>query len=155
MVRRVLTHAQVALHGPCEWIAVAARTRAVLADMTETLEASSGFAVSAPQIGRAIRAIAVRDPDDLETIYALANPRITRRSLVIVWSSETCLSAPWAGAKSVRRAASVDVAGIDPLGDPVLLSARGKLAAYLQHAIGHLDGVCAFDVAGAPAAKKL
>ena len=54
----------------------------LLSDMAETMLKKDGAGLAAPQIGKNIRVIVVRDE---EKVYFLINPEITKRS----WARET------------------------------------------------------------------
>lgn len=129
------------------------KVRELIRDMFETMHASSGVGLAAPQIGVGKRVIVVDvSPVEKETApLALINPEIVdRRGLVE--GTEGCLSIP--GVEGiVPRAESVLVRALDPQGVPVQVPARGFLARALQHEIDHLDGILFIDRIPASAAS--
>ena len=121
------------------------RTRDLVRDMFETMYASSGIGLAAPQVGVGKRVIVVDvSPVEKEIApLALVNPEIVERK-GLVEGTEGCLSIP--GVEGVvPRAESVLVRGLDPQGTPVQLHAEGLLARALQHEIDHLDGILFID----------
>lgn len=149
MIRDIVRHPAKILAMKCEPIAVTHHTRALIADMIETMLAADGLGLAAPQVGRALRVIVARDPDEPDVVHALVNPRILKGSGIKVWSNETCLSDPrperQRRAVRMKRDSSVEVAGIDADGMVTTLRARGTFSAILQHEIDHLDGITIFD----------
>ncbi len=116
------------------------KTLRILQDMAETMYASNGVGLAAPQIGISERLITVDAGDGL---LALINP-------VLVATAgrerdvEGCLSIPGQSGY-VTRAARVVVEGLDPEGRAKRIEAEGLLARALQHEIDHLDGILYID----------
>ena len=105
------------------------RLRKLLDDMAETMYASEGIGIAAPQIGKSIRVCVVDvDRKDRNNRYDLINPVITFREGSVV-DNEGCLSCP------------------DLFGDKKTLEAEGLLARCIQHEIDHLDGQLFIDIA--------
>ncbi len=104
--------------------------------MRETMYASHGVGLAAPQVGVSLRIIVV-DTDD--RFVALINPQIIARE-----GSQTgvegCLSLPNLHA-DVTRAMRVTVQALNARGKKVTLSGEGLWARAMQHEIDHLDGV--------------
>jgi peptide deformylase len=123
---------------------VGAATRALIADMFETMYAEEGVGLAAPQVGVSDRIIVVDPHEEGIEPFALINPEIRAHSEETERAEEGCLSIP--GLKEiVERSWEVAVAGLDPQGNPVQLQAEGLLARILQHEIDHLDGILFFD----------
>jgi peptide deformylase len=121
-----------------------AETRALIADMFDTMYAEEGVGLAAPQVGVGQRVIVV-DPrvEGVEPL-ALVNPVILERSSELDRAEEGCLSIPGLQ-EIVERPARVTVSGLDGEGTPVKLAADGLLARVLQHEVDHLDGVLFID----------
>ncbi len=119
----------------------------LIANMFETLTASEGVGLAAPQIGLDIRLVvidlsdlAADDPQYKDFRRAYVNPRI-----VEVDGSETdvmeegCLSLPGIH-EPVRRPKRIRVSYLDEQFQPHEEWAEGFLARVMQHEFDHLDG---------------
>jgi peptide deformylase len=115
---------------------ISSRTQRLAQNMLETMHATSGIGLAAPQVGVQKRVIVV---DVGENPLVLVNPRITAVEGEQV-GLEGCLSVPDLVGE-VRRAAWVMVKGLNRRGWPVSLESEGLLARVLQHEIDHLDGI--------------
>ncbi len=146
MLRPILTYPDPFLLRKASPVAKAdERTRDLVRDMFETMYASSGIGLAAPQLGVGKRVIVVDvSPVEKEIApLALVNPEIVERK-GLVEGTEGCLSIP--GVEGVvPRAESVLVRGLDPQGMPVQVRAEGLLSRALQHEIDHLDGILFID----------
>lgn len=123
-------------------------------DMVETMRASRGIGLAAPQVGVGQR-VAVVELDKDEAVpgsgvtYVLINPEVVKSSADVWESQEGCLSIPgWRGV--VERPHKVVVRALDRDGNRVRLEAEGWLARAIQHEIDHLDGVLFIDKLVAP-----
>jgi peptide deformylase len=133
-------------------VGVTAAEHALLADLTDTLYHSPGVGLAAPQIGTLLRAVVVdvtrkppsgRPPAKGHGLIALLNPVIRKTHGELVFR-EGCLSIPEFLA-NVKRAAWVEVEGLDREGEVKRVEAEGFEAVALQHEIDHLDGVLFLD----------
>lgn len=123
---------------------ITAETRALIADMFETMYAEDGVGLAANQVGVTERVIVVDPRDEEAQGFALVNPVILERSSEVDRAEEGCLSIP--GLKEiVERPSRVVVEGLDPDGVTVRIAADDLLARILQHEIDHLDGVLFID----------
>jgi len=130
--------------------------RQLAADMVETMRASHGVGLAAPQIGRNERLIVVEMPeegfeDDPQAgqLYMVANPEIVRARGEIVAGDEGCLSIPgYVG--EVDRHPQVTIKGQDVDGKPIRVRAYDYLARIFLHEIDHLEGVLFIDHIQAP-----
>ena len=75
---------------------VDADLRTLMDDMLETMHASHGIGLAAPQVGVLKRVIVVdiSRPDDPPQPYRMANPEVLWRSEACVLAEEGCLSLP-------------------------------------------------------------
>lgn len=130
-------------------------SRALLKDLSDTMYASPGVGLAAPQIGITLRAVAVdvtrkppsgKPPPPGHGLLALLNPRVVKSEGEQKFR-EGCLSIPDFLA-DIRRAAKVRVEGMDADGNPVMVEAEGFEAVALQHEIDHLDGLLFLDRVG-------
>jgi len=113
----------------------------LIENMRETMHATGGVGLAAPQIGVPLRVIVIGIPDEED--IALINPEVVRRKgerLV----SEGCLSVPGYFGE-IKRAESVTVKGLDPNGKEIRIKANELLAEALEHEIDHLNGVLYID----------
>lgn len=110
-------------------------TRALIADMFQTMHAADGIGLAAPQVGRKER-VCVVEVDDAP--YALVNPEIVERE-GLERAEEGCLSIPEIFG-DVDRSERVIVRALDADGKALELEATGLLARCIQHEIDHLDG---------------
>jgi len=120
--------------------------RALAADLLETMYASNGVGLAAPQVGVPLRVLAidVADPEtERRRPVVLVNPVITSSDGELTWN-EGCLSFPGIYVE-VTRAARVTVEARDPSGRRRTVEGEGLLAVALQHEIAHLDGDLIYD----------
>ncbi len=120
--------------------------RKLLDDMLETMYASNGCGLAAPQIGVSKRIVVIdiaHEGEEPAPIY-MVDPEI-------VWSSEEtevceegCLSVPGQRAE-VERSASVRIKYLDYQGNDKELLAEDFLAVAAQHELDHLDGILYID----------
>lgn len=118
------------------------RLRKLLDDMAETMYATEGVGIAAPQVGVSIRAVVV-DVDKKR--YDLINPVITYREGSVT-DTEGCLSCPDLFGE-VERSAKIRVNYTTKFNKQKELEAEGLLARCIQHEIDHLNGRLFIDIA--------
>jgi len=126
-----------------EVTAVDDRTRQLIEDLYQTMDAARGVGLAANQVGITSR-VAVVGVDDER--LAMVNPVIVSaegRSR----AEEGCLSVPDSYGE-VARAEHIVLEALDPQGHPYRREASGLLARAIQHEIDHLDGILFFDHLG-------
>ena len=116
-------------------------------DLLDTLEASPGVALAAPQIGYPVRMIVVdvtrKKGSHGHGRVVLINPRVLHQDGPRV-VREGCLSVPdYIG--NVRRFEQTVVEGTAPDGRVVILNTSGFEALAYQHEIDHLEGTLFLD----------
>lgn len=121
-------------------VRVTPEIRQFIAEMGETMYASHGVGLAAPQVGIALRIIVVDAGDGLR---AVINPQIIAREGSQT-GPEGCLSLPQLHGE-VTRAERVVVRGLNTRGKQVTLSGDDLWARAMQHEIDHLDGVLFID----------
>ncbi|MFN7114132.1 MAG: peptide deformylase [Alphaproteobacteria bacterium] len=147
------------LKKPAEPVAaVTDETRQLVKDMFETMYATRGIGLAAPQVGLSLRVLVMdveqtggeTDEDGNSAAFIPGKP-VAVINPEIVWTSETlntyeegCLSIPGQYAE-VERPEKVRVKYLDENGQPQEMEADGLLATCLQHEIDHLDGVLFTD----------
>ncbi len=119
--------------------------RQTLADMAETMYASNGIGLAAPQVGDPRRLIVVDVGRGGESggLLKLINPVITERAGTVK-GEEGCLSLPDLLVE-VERNEKVVVEATLPDGRATRIDAEGLLSIALQHEIDHLNGVLLVD----------
>ncbi len=119
------------------------RLHQLLDDMTETLLASGGVGLAAPQVGilrRAVLVIETNVPDgEEEKILELINPEIVSTSGE-QRGAEGCLSFPDEYG-IVTRPLEVTVKAQDRFGESFIVTGTGLTARCFCHEIDHLDGI--------------
>ncbi len=116
------------------------RVRVLLDDMAETMYASDGAGLAAPQIGVSERLVVI----DVGTgLIKLINPVILSTSGEVT-ALEGCLSIPDRFAL-VNRPEKVIVEAVNPEGKPIRLRGKGDLARAFCHEIDHLNGILFTD----------
>ncbi|WP_067889935.1 peptide deformylase [Nocardia vaccinii] len=130
--------------------------RQLVTDLTDTMQASGGVGMAAPQIGVGLR-VFVYDTVDASRAGTpraghLINPSYEVLGDEEQTGAEGCLSIP--GLRyDVTRSLRVRARGVDVDGAPVEFEAEGLLARCVQHESDHLDGVLYLDRLD-PAARK-
>lgn len=125
----------------------------LISDMYETMDASSGVGLAAPQIGKSIRVVVI-DLDVLKEDFpeyagfrhAFVNPHIVEvdEKSEKVTMDEGCLSVPGLNEK-VARYSRIHVQYLDEALQPHDEWVEGYLARVMQHEFDHLEGVIYTD----------
>ena len=110
-------------------------------DMVDTMKASSGVGLAAPQVGVPLRIAVIGIPD--EDIIVLVNPEIIKKSGERLLT-EACLSIPGYYGE-IMRSNWVKVKALDRQGREFRLKGEGLLAQALEHEIDHLKGILYVD----------
>ena len=112
-------------------------------DLLDTLHASGGIGLCAPQLGRLRRILVLDLSGDGSAPEVYVNPEIVERRM-LGFVEESCLSLP--GVKgSVLRSAQVRVRARDAQGAPFERTLENLHACALQHELDHLDGLLFVD----------
>ena len=125
--------------------AVTGDTVRLIQDMVQTMYAAPGVGLAAPQVG-VLQRILVLDIDyenPGKNLIKLINPEIRRAEGEVVWE-EGCLSVVDFTVET-KRAACVEVVGLDEKEKEIRVEAEGLLSVALQHEIDHLDGKLIID----------
>jgi len=110
-------------------------------DMAETMYASQGVGLAAPQIGVSKRIFVI--DIDRKNLIQMANPKIIKAEGVLEWE-EGCLSIPEFTVKTKRKA-RITVLGLDRNNKQIEIEAEGLLSVAFQHETDHLDGKLLID----------
>ena len=116
------------------------RTKQLLDDMAETMYASEGVGLAAPQVGVLRRMVVI---DVGEGLIELINTEIVSSEGSMV-NAEGCLSIPGKRG-TVERPEKVVVRALSRKGREFELTGTGLLAMALCHEIDHLDGILYTD----------
>lgn len=107
-------------------------------DLFETLYATSGIGLCAPQIGELQQVLVMDLSEDHSDPQTYINPKLLSTSTPCM-VEESCLSVPdYAGV--VRRSADARVSACDRDGNIFERDLNGMFAVCLQHEMDHLDG---------------
>ncbi len=123
-----------------------ANLKELVADMFETMYASEGVGLAAPQIGRNIRLVVI-DADPLAESFPectgrkfeLVNPEIEVLEGDRISRAEGCLSLPGLS-ENVPRVEHIRLSWTDTDGNPHSEEISGFLARVVQHECDHLEG---------------
>ncbi|MCK9356122.1 MAG: peptide deformylase [Dehalococcoidia bacterium] len=116
-------------------------------DMIDTMRASEGAGLAAPQVGVSLRVVVIEVPG--EDALALINPEIVKKKGERV-IEEGCLSVPGYRGE-VKRAVTVKVKARDRDGHEIRVTATDDLLAQaLEHELDHLDGRLYVDLVESP-----
>ncbi len=116
----------------------------LIRDMAESMYASSGVGLAAPQVGVSKRIIII--DEDEEELMVLLNPEIIKSEGEAV-DEEGCLSLPGIYSK-VQRSSKVTVKALNENGESIEITKEGLSARALQHEIDHLNGILFIDKIG-------
>lgn len=147
-VRKVLKYGEPSLREKSkEVIKISKKIQALVDDLYDTMYATNGVGLAAPQIGENVRVFVVdvgTDPKSMNPITFI-NPKIIKKEGAIN-SYEGCLSFPEAYT-NVRRYKSIKVKALNIKGRPFVLEVTdgSLLARAIQHEFDHLNGVLFID----------
>ncbi len=115
--------------------------------MMQIMKIAPGVGLAANQIGilKKIVTIHIQDKENnIEKLYALFNPIITKYSKDTVVMEEGCLSVPQQYAE-IERPKSIELQYINEKNNIILEKKNGYEARILQHEIDHLSGILFVD----------
>ncbi len=117
------------------------KLKPLFSNMIETMYASDGVGLAAPQIDRNIRAAIIgKDATPDKKDWTLINPKIVKHSWKRIKDEEGCLSVPGVK-KEVARYAKITVKALNAKSQPLNFQAEDLFARVIQHEIDHLDGI--------------
>jgi len=115
----------------------------LICDLLDTVAEYEGAGLAAPQVHAPLR-IVVLELSAARGMEVWINPVLTPTTDETLATWEGCLSVPGLRGE-VRRPAGVEVRALNPRGEPVHLSLKGRPAVVAQHECDHLDGVIYVD----------
>ncbi|WP_026122511.1 peptide deformylase [Nocardiopsis halotolerans] len=113
------------------------RTKALVEDLLETVDAPGRAGLAATQIGVGLRVFSYNVDDRIGYVI---NPEIVELSEETQDGEEGCLSVPKLWYPTTRAERAV-VTGVDLRNEPVTVEGTGLMARCLQHETDHLDGM--------------
>lgn len=116
---------------------------ALLDDLAETLYATPGIGLCAPQVSELKQVVVMDLSDDDSALEEYVNPVIVSRSGVAI-ATESCLSLPGISAKVVRSG-TILVEAFDRHGQRFERTLEAMHAICLQHEVDHLQGKLFID----------
>jgi peptide deformylase len=121
------------------------KVRKLISDMVDTMYASGGVGLAAPQIGVSKRVIVVdvRPYDPSASLISIVNPEVVSERGDVL-HEEGCLSVPEC-VEGIKRRQCIKVRGLDKRGREIEVEGEGMLAIALQHEIDHLNGNVILD----------
>jgi peptide deformylase len=142
MILKIVKYPEPVLSQPGEPVAdFNGELKKLVDDMFETMYASQGIGLAAPQVavGKRVTIIDLSQGKDPEQKLVLVNPEIIFRDGK-QYEEEGCLSFPEIREK-VQRAATVKVRAQDLKGKWFEMDGEELLSRAFQHEIDHLDGM--------------
>jgi len=143
MVRKILKYGEPILERAAEPVTefASAELEELITDMWETMYASKGVGLAAPQIGVAkrISVIDISVGEDESKKIVIINPEISSKEGSQT-GEEGCLSIP-GFREPLTRANKVTVRARNEKGEAIELAGDELLARAFQHEIDHLNGV--------------
>jgi peptide deformylase len=109
----------------------------IIDDMIDTMKATSGVGLAAPQVGISLRIAVIGIPD--KDIIVLINPEIVKKGGERLLT-EACLSVPGYYGE-ITRSLWVKVKAFDRNGVEFRIKGEDLLAQALEHEIDHLNGI--------------
>ncbi len=145
-IYNVVTKEDKILRKTCKAVPeITPNVKKLLNNMLETMYASNGVGLAAPQVGILKRLVVIDIGEGGPGPLKLINPEILERS-GMQDGPEGCLSCPgmWG---DVKRSKYVKVKALNPDGEEIIIEGEDFLARALQHEIDHLDGILFIDTA--------
>jgi len=132
---------------------VSRQTKKIVRDLVDSMRYHGLVGMAAPQIGISLRIFVselretnVRRAKDADAVRVFINPRIINYSKRKRRDGEGCGSVARSGLFGmVSRSESVTVVAFDEKGKRFTMTAKGLLAAVIQHETDHLNGIVFLD----------
>ncbi|WP_258933163.1 peptide deformylase [Nesterenkonia pannonica] len=145
----IVVHGEPVLHQRAKEVeTIDDDVRRLVQDMDETLDASHGVGLAAPQVGVGLRIFLWKWPGDTGDVPhrgVIINPRLRLIGRVSQDDPdpedevEGCLSAP-GYSYPLKRSDHIEIQGFDTSGERLQFEAHGWFARIMQHEYDHLDG---------------
>lgn len=148
-VHPIVIHGEPVLHRRAREVkSFDAELRELITDMEQTLHASRGVGLAAPQIGVGLRVFVWKydgDTGEAPPRGAIVNPvlrligKVSQERPDPEDEVEGCLSAP-GYSFPLKRSDRAELSGFDPAGGPLRFEVTGWFGRIMQHEYDHLDG---------------
>ena len=147
-VRKVVKYGEPCLRAKSKEVhKISKKIQILIDDLYDTMYATNGVGLAAPQIGENLRVFVIDVGVDAKSMNPITfiNPKIIKKEGAVN-SYEGCLSFPEAYS-NVRRYSYVKVKALDIKGRPFIIEAKegSLLARAIQHEFDHLDGILFID----------
>ena len=147
-VRNVVKYCEPCLRAKSKEVhKISKKIQILIDDLYDTMYATNGVGLAAPQIGENLRVFVIDVGVDAKSMNPITfiNPKIIKKEGAVN-SYEGCLSFPEAYS-NVRRYSYVKVKALDIKGRPFIIEAKegSLLARAIQHEFDHLDGILFID----------
>ncbi|STO30995.1 Peptide deformylase [Fusobacterium necrogenes] len=123
----------------------------ILDNMVETMYASKGVGLAAPQVGISKRMFVCDQGDGV--IRKIINPIITPITEEVIDFEEGCLSVPGIY-KKVQRPQRIKIEYLNEKSEKIIEEVEGFLAVIMQHEFDHLEAILFVDKVS-PIAKRM
>ncbi len=149
-LRKLVRLGHPALRTPCEPVPEdrigSPEVQQLIADLVETLRASGGSGLAAPEIGVPwqVFVFEAEQPGEPRPVRTVLNPLLEPHTGELVYDWEGCLSIPDL-VGLVPRHPSVRLWGRGPDGEPLDLELSGFAGRLVQHEYDHLHGIVFLD----------
>lgn len=114
-------------------------------DMIDTVRASDGIGLAAPQVGRSVKLIVINLEKNGVPSFPLYNPRVVSKGFKKVDIEEGCLSIPGVYGL-VKRPKKVKIEAQNLEGKRIAFTDDGWISRVGQHEIDHINGVLIIDL---------
>ena len=113
--------------------------------MLETVRASDGIGLAAPQVGHSVKLIVINlEKNDIPP-FALYNPKVKKKGVRKLEIEEGCLSLPGIYGQ-VRRPKKVTIEAQNTSGQTIVITDDGWISRVAQHEIDHINGRLIIDL---------
>lgn len=148
MQLEILTYPHPVLKQKCQPVPeITAEIRSLAENMLETMYASKGVGLAAPQVGVSLRLLVMDagQGTDHPEPRVVINPVLELMGEDILSEKEGCLSVPMNYRADVTRKSQVHLRGLDLNGNQLDEILEGFPAIIIQHETDHLDGKLFID----------
>lgn len=115
------------------------------ADMIDTVRATDGIGLAAPQVGKSVKLIIINLEKNGVPTFPLYNARIASKSGGKIALEEGCLSIPGVYGM-VRRPKKVKIVAQNARGEEIEIVDDGWVSRVAQHEIDHTNGILIIDL---------
>lgn len=118
------------------------KTLKLLKDMADSMIATNGVGIAAPQVG--VNTQMAHITINKDQVFPIINPEILSKSMTTIVDTEGCLSIPGVWGE-VERAKEVTLRFTNLSGKEVTMKFKDFEARIVQHEVDHLNGILFID----------